>query len=227
MLPDERGLGAASLGESFIGKQDWYGLQGGIWKPAWLEARAPLHIAELAMQTVCESSGSAVRVRGRISQERPGAALRITLRRDGAEVAQRVCDIEGAEFNCELMADDVMLWSPESPALYHCECTLLVDAICVDALTRTVGFRRFEARDGRLWLNGEPFQMFGALDQDWHPDEECRPPDAAISRTAIPHAKAMGLNTLRCHVKIPDPLYFELADRLGSSSGSTCLIANT
>jgi hypothetical protein len=25
----------------------------------------------------------------------------------------------------------------------------------------------------------------------------------------------MGLNTLRCHVKIPDPLYFELADRLG------------
>jgi hypothetical protein len=25
----------------------------------------------------------------------------------------------------------------------------------------------------------------------------------------------MGLNTLRCHVKIPDPLYFDLADRLG------------
>ena len=25
----------------------------------------------------------------------------------------------------------------------------------------------------------------------------------------------MGLNTLRCHVKISDPLYFDLADQLG------------
>ena len=211
VLPDERGLGAASLGESFVAKQDWYGLQGGIWKPAWLEARAPLHIAELAVQT----AGSAVRVRGRLSQEQPGAALRVTLRRDGAEVAQCVCGVEGAAFACELAANDMATWSPDNPALYECECALLVDETRIDALTRTVGFRRFEARDGRLWLNGEPFQIFGALDQDWHPQEECRPPDPEFLEQRFRNAKAMGLNTLRCHVKIPDPLYFELADRLG------------
>ncbi len=64
-------------------------------------------------------------------------------------------------------------------------------------------------------LNGEPFYMFGALDQDWHPEEECRPPNAEFLEQRFANAKAMGLNTLRCHVKIPDPLYFELADRLG------------
>ena len=64
-------------------------------------------------------------------------------------------------------------------------------------------------------LNGEPFTMFGALDQDWHPEEECRPPSAAFLEQRFANAKAMGLNTLRCHVKIPDPLYFDLADRLG------------
>ena len=57
--------------------------------------------------------------------------------------------------------------------------------------------------------------MFGALDQDWHPEEECRPPNAEFLEQRFANAKAMGLNTLRCHVKIPDPLYFELADRLG------------
>ena len=215
VLPDERGFGAASLGETFVAKQDWYGLQGGIWKPAWLEARPSLHIAELAMQTAHESTGSAVRVRGRLSREQPGAALRVTLWREGVQLAQRVCGVEGAAFDCDLAADDVMSWSPESPALYDCECALLAGETCIDALARTVGFRRFEARDGRLWLNGEPFQMFGALDQDWHPEEECRPPNAKFLEQRFRNAKAMGLNTLRCHVKIPDPLYFELADRLG------------
>ena len=57
--------------------------------------------------------------------------------------------------------------------------------------------------------------MFGALDQDWHPEEECRPPDADFLEQRFRNAKAMGLNTLRCHVKIPDQLYLELADRLG------------
>ena len=57
--------------------------------------------------------------------------------------------------------------------------------------------------------------MFGALDQDWHPEEECRPPNAEFLEQRFANAKAMGLNTLRCHVKIPDPLYFDLADRLG------------
>ena len=84
-----------------------------------------------------------------------------------------------------------------------------------DAVERVVGFRRFEARDGRLLLNGQPFIMFGALDQDWHPEEECRPPSAEFLEQRFANAKAMGLNTLRCHVKIPDRLYFDLADRLG------------
>ena len=85
----------------------------------------------------------------------------------------------------------------------------------VDAVERVVGFRRFEAREGRLFLNGRPFFMIGALDQDWHPEEECRPPSAEFLEQRFANAKAMGLNTLRCHVKIPDSLYFDLADRLG------------
>ena len=92
---------------------------------------------------------------------------------------------------------------------------LIVGDKIVDAIERSIGFRRFEAKDGRLILNGEPFYMFGALDQDWHPEEECRAPSAEFLEQRFANAKAMGLNTLRCHVRIPDPLYLELADRLG------------
>ena len=58
------------------------------------------------------------------------------------------------------------------------------------------------------------FGMFGALDQDWTEDANW-PPNGSGIEERFRSAKALGLNTLRCHVKIPDPLYFALADRLG------------
>jgi hypothetical protein len=215
VVPDERGLGDASLGETLVAKQDWYGLQGGIWKPAWLEARSLLHIAQLEVQTRCVAAGGAVRARGRLSRREPGAMLRLSLSRDGVEVARSEAVLDGDAFDWEMSCDDIAPWSPDRPALYACDAALFVGETCLDSMTRTVGFRRFEARGGRLWLNGEPFQMFGALDQDWHPQEECRPPSAELLEQRFRNAKAIGINTLRCHVKIPDKLYFDLADSLG------------
>src|SRR6185437_4010297 len=48
-VPDDRQGGR--FGQSLAGKQDWYGVQGGIWKPARLEARNPIHIAKASVQT--------------------------------------------------------------------------------------------------------------------------------------------------------------------------------
>jgi beta-galactosidase/beta-glucuronidase len=215
VLPDERGLGRAALGETLASKQDWYGLQGGIWKPGRLEARHPLHFAKLTIQTAAVSGRGVVRARGALSAAPQDAALTVALRRDGVDVAREMFPLVSGRFDVELATDGVASWSPESPNLYELDATLVVDGAALDTLRRTIGFRRFEARDGRLYLNGEPFQMFGALDQDWHPEEECRPPNPQFLEQRFRSAKAMGLNTLRCHVKIPDKLYFELADRLG------------
>jgi hypothetical protein len=40
-VPDDRNGGRFS--QSLVGKQDWYGVQGGIWKAANLEGRDPIH----------------------------------------------------------------------------------------------------------------------------------------------------------------------------------------
>ncbi len=212
-VPDDRNGGRFS--RSLAAKQDWYGVQGGIWKSARLEARDPVHIAKADVQTSFDLETGVVSVSGEISRAAAATTLHATLSRDGEFIARSVYYFQTHRFESVVAFPGAGPWSPEAPNLYDLAIELIVGDATVDRIERVVGFRRFEARDGRLLLNGEPFYMFGALDQDWHPEEECRPPSAEFLEQRFANAKAMGLNTLRCHVKIPDPLYFELADRLG------------
>jgi hypothetical protein len=210
--PDHRDGGRFS--RSLSGKQDWYGVQGGIWKPARLEARDPLHLSEVEVQSSYDLATGTVTVMGRLSQPAAGT-LRLVLSRAGDALAHGDFPLEGEVFIVRLAAPNSDPWSPDAPNLYDVAIELICGGAVVDAVDRSVGFRRLEPKEGRLFLNGRPFFMFGALDQDWHPKEECRAPDPQFLEQRFANAKAMGLNTLRCHVKIPDRLYFDLADRLG------------
>jgi Glycosyl hydrolases family 2/Glycosyl hydrolases family 2, sugar binding domain len=212
-VPDDRNGGRFS--QSLAAKQDWYGVQGGIWKSARLEAREAVHIAKAHVQTSFDLKTGAVSVSGELSRAAAEATLQVTLSRGGEFVARTVYHFRLGRFDAVLTLPGAEPWSPEAPNLYDLVIELIVGNATVDAIERVVGFRRFEAKDGRLMLNGKPFYMFGALDQDWYPEEECRAPSAEILEQRFANAKAMGLNTLRCHVKIPDPLYFDLANRLG------------
>jgi glycosyl hydrolase family 2 len=211
-VPDDRSSGRFS--QSLAGKQDWYGVQGGIWKPARIEARDPVHLSDLAVRCGCDLARGTVVVKGTLSRAAK-AVVRLTLSRSDQAVAQHDAPLRSAEFEATLEVSNPDLWSPDRPKLYDLAVELVHDGRVVDTAERAIGFRRFEGKDGRLLLNGEPFTMFGALDQDWHPREECRAPSADFLEQRFARAKAMGLNTLRCHVKIPDRLYFDLADRLG------------
>jgi hypothetical protein len=57
--------------------------------------------------------------------------------------------------------------------------------------------------------------MRAALDQDFYPVGIYTPPSAAFIRQEMLTSKAMGLNMLRCHIKVPDPRYLEAADETG------------
>ena len=211
-VPDDRNGGRFS--QSLAAKQDWYGVQGGIWKRARLEARDPIHVAKASVRTSFDLKAGVVSVNGELSRAST-ATMRATLSYGGERIARLIHHFQSDRFDAKLTLPDAHPWSPEAPNLYDLVVELIVDDATVDAIERVIGFRLFEARNGQLLLNGQPFIMFGALDQDWHPEEECRPPTAEFLEQRFANAKAMGLNTLRCHVKIPDPLYFDLADRLG------------
>jgi hypothetical protein len=80
---------------------------------------------------------------------------------------------------------------------------------------QTFGFRTIAAKDGALYLNGERLYLRAALDQDYYPGTFYTPPSVAFLEDTMQKAKAMGLNCLRCHIKVADPAYLEAADRAG------------
>ena len=102
------------------------------------------------------------------------------------------------------------LWSPSSPTLYSVEVRLYDDRV-----TERFGFHSFEARDGKLYLNGQPFYMRAALDQDFYPETIYTPPSKEYVREQILKGKRLGLNLLRCHIKVCTPEYLEAADEAG------------
>ena len=81
---------------------------------------------------------------------------------------------------------------------------------------RAVGSGRWGGKPYEyVLLNGAPVYLRGALDQAFHPDGlHAYPSDAAI-RADVQAAKALGLNLLRCHIKVNDPRYYYWCDRLG------------
>src|SRR5271157_3591137 len=150
-VPDDRNGGRFSL--SLAGKQDWYGVQGGIWKPARLEARDPVHLSEVEVQCSYDLATGVVTVKGRLSQL--GAnAVRLALSRAGDAVAHGDFPLDGATFLARLTTPNPDPWSPHAPNLYDVAVELIRDGAVVDSVERTVGFRLIEAKEGRLVLNG-------------------------------------------------------------------------
>jgi beta-galactosidase/beta-glucuronidase len=134
---------------------------------------------------------------------------------DGAALRTETIPADGASVRHSLALTDVQPWSPDEPRLYTIKTILLADGREVDRRDETFGFRSFEAKDGYLHLNGAPLYLRGALDQDYYPDGFGAPPSVEMLEDQFRKAKAMGLNCLRCHIKVPDPRYYEVADRLG------------
>lgn len=194
------------------GKQSWYGPQGGIWQSVALELRHPCHLTRADISA--DISGR-IGLTLHLPATAPAAEARLTLLDPaGARVAQATLAVTGGANPASLSLDAPHLWSPESPALYRLRVELAQGAV-VDRTEHSFGFRRFETLDGKFWLNGKPFYMRGALDQDYYPEGICTPPSLAYIEDQFHKAKALGLNLLRTHIKNPDPRYYEAADRLG------------
>lgn len=196
------------------GKQSWYGPVGGIWQSVWLEARAPQFIERVHV-TPYGTSGrvsAVVRTQGRSPQGRLHMRCLSPTRQTVANVRAAV---SGPALAATFEISQPELWEPDSPALYTLEVTLLDGDEVLDRQEIRFGIRSFEARDGRLWLNGHLFYLRGALDQDYYPDGIYTPPSLDFLRQQVRQARQMGLNCLRCHIKVPDPRYLQAADEEG------------
>ncbi len=196
------------------GKQSWYGPLSGIWQSVWLERRAALYVEDLRVIATLESGD--VRIEATLSAPTDAATpLRLmVLDSEGMTVARHTPTLQAGatEFSATLEVTSPQAWSPDTPYLYQ---VVIEMGDGADRVAKSFGFRTIEVRDGRFYLNGAPFYLRGALDQDYYPGTIATPPSIEFLEMQLRRAKELGLNCLRCHIKVPDPRYYEAADRLG------------
>ncbi len=196
------------------GKQHWYGECSGLWQPVRLDQRPPHHVTGLRADLATDLQTARLTVLG--SPDTHGR-VHVTVREANSSTSLWTSEATGVlDTGLEISHHwpGIQLWDPSAPSLYDVDVTF--DS---DGLTRTrrftTGFRRIEADEHDLRLNGRPLYLRGALDQDYSPiTGYAYPGDQALARR-FQVARDAGLNLVRCHVKLPDPRYLALADRMG------------
>ena len=197
------------------GKQSWYGMLSGIWQSVWVESRLTVHIRHVKINTALDSVNILVNLSHPLP---PDQTLDIQVLDPAGAIAARV---ETTSLDGQLPITDPQLWSPDEPDLYTVKINLtrqngdLPRLEILDEVTETFGFRMIETRDGRILLNGRPFYLRGALDQDYYPELISTPPSQQYIEDQFRKAKEMGLNCLRIHIKVADPRYYAAADKVG------------
>src|SRR5207237_8949946 len=107
------------------------------------------------------------------------------------------------------------LWDIGRGFLYRAEARLLEDGEHADVLSERFGIREIRVERGQVMLNRRPIYLLAALDQDFWPETISTPPSREALDEQIARARELGLNLLRCHIKVPDPRYLEAADEAG------------
>lgn len=196
------------------GKQSWYGPIGGLWQSVWLEMRPALHLRSLRL-TPDAAKGTIEVVASTTGTQQGRVEVQVQVQDPSGKTAATDTIPANQAAPVLLDAATVQLWSPETPALYTVTADLLVDGAVVDQLAATCGFRTVEIRDKRIYLNGQPIYLRSALDQAYYPETVYTPPSLEYLEDQARKAKQLGLNCLRTHIKIEDPRYYDVADRLG------------
>src|ERR1700687_2478316 len=198
------------------GKQNWYVQTSGIWQPVVLQFRPEMYIERVHVTTHVDGEFEIdVRLAGSKTPANLPAELTMVIRDEAGneEFRQMFTPNRSVTPLATGHIGHPHLWSPEQPVLYSVEVRL--NGSERDTARDTFGFRSFEAKDGKLYLNGQPFYMRAALDQDFYPQGIYTPPSKQYMREMMLKGKRLGLNMLRCHIKVPDPAYLQAADEVG------------
>lgn len=196
------------------GKQNWYVQCSGIWQSVFLHIRPRRHIDKVKITPAFDGSFRLDIQLEPVDEFQINEQLVLCLfdPRD-KEVFKKVVAINSTDTILHIadQIDSPRLWSPDQPSLYTAEVVLNGE----DVFRTRFGFRKFEVRDGQFYLNEKPFYVIGALDQDFYPETNYTTPSEKYLRDEFGKAKALGLNLLRCHIKIPDERYYKVADEEG------------
>ena len=207
------------------GKQGWanrvfpsppslYMTYGGIWQPVTLRRHGPVALRGVRCSSDPDDLTLAVRAQN-LSGERVEARLAAASVGLSAEGVVELDAGAVGEATLRLGRSDAARWRPDQPVLHEAVVEASAGAVASDRLAVRYGLRRVELDGDRLLLDGRPYRMRSALVQGFRADTLYAEGDREAIRAEVAAAKAVGLNTLRLHLKAFDPVYLEVCDELG------------
>ena len=140
--------------------------------------------------------------------------------RDGKSVAEMDGGAQiqaGGEKVVELRAKvaSPLKWTAETPDLYDLTMELSdASGRVVETITRKIGFKKTEIKDGVFYLNGQKVKLNGICSHMQHPDLGHQMDEATI-RKDMEILKQFNFNTVRTSHYPPVNRYLELADEYG------------
>lgn len=228
--------GGVAYAEIPHGNQGWLGSASGLWQSVWLEERPQAFVRSLKVDASVDSSTAILDIE--LAQTPPGASgtifATVYAPGSGAPVARLQQALSSStRYVMEARIPSAQRWSPASPSLYTVNVSVVPSEATADQFSTRFGFRKFEFRGGRFYLNGKLIFLNGVLDRDIHPGSHYTiPPDTFMSvdpfapeptiqmpteylRKQFEAIKKLGFNLIRVHQKIPEPRYLQLADEMG------------
>lgn len=208
---DEEGTEGVSYWQIPHGKQSWYVQTSGIWQSVELLIKEKVYIETLHITP--QNSGEFVlnlTLNHNLNYTLDENVEIKIISQNEQTVFEKTLDISSNEISIEGKIDNPELWDIGKPNLYR-----LIAQIGDDIYEDKFGFREFTKKDGKFFLNGIPFYLISALDQNFYPETVYKSPSKDYLRDEMQKAVELGINTMRCHIKIPEKEYLEVADELG------------
>ncbi|MFF2483091.1 glycoside hydrolase family 2 TIM barrel-domain containing protein [Paenibacillus sp. NPDC058071] len=204
---------------SWLEDQDFWRFSG-IFREVYLYTVPELHVRDLQVRAELDEAYKAgkllvdLAIEGNIAV---GAQVQLELTdADGLVTLRAASDIsEGGAIAFTLDAGEVKHWSAELPYLYKLRLSVRnSDGSLVEAIIQSVGFRRFEMKDGLMLLNGQRIVFKGVNRHEFN-SRRGRSVTEADMLWDIKTIKQNNMNAVRTSHYPNQTLWYELCDEYG------------
>jgi len=182
----------------------------GLWQPVRMTVTSPVKIDDVFWRPRLDGGAVEVTINNPDRKDFEGKAV---ARIAGISIEQivKVAANSDTTVKIDIPVKNPKLWSPEKPNLYDLTIELKSGSKVLDCYTCTTGFRKFEARDGKFFLNGVERWMGGGNT----PPHGIKPNDAKLANEFFRLMHDGNQWIVRSHYNPFTKAWLDAADRQG------------
>lgn len=189
----------------------------GIWQPVRLSIHGAAKLTDVYFVPTLTGAKVNIEARSLSSNQTANIKARWTDAKTNkvfAEIKPQKIQLNSDKSTATLEIDNLKpkLWTPAEPNLYKLEVTLeSADGKILDKFAQNVGFRTFEARGNKLFLNGKPYWLRGVN----HLPYGKNPWDTNLPRKLIRQMHDNNQRVTRTHATPWNEAWLDAADEIG------------